>query len=34
MTAETFSQAPQDNNYPINLSSMYDAGISIETYSA
>ena len=32
MTAETFSQAPQHNNYPSNVSSMYDRAISIETY--
>ena len=34
MTAKTFSPAPRDNNKPSNVSSMYDGGISIETYSA
>ena len=29
-----FSRAPRDDNYPSNVSSMYDGGISIETYSA
>ena len=34
MTGQTFYPAPQDNNQPSDVSSMYDGGISIETYSA